>query len=159
MTQVFCNLSHSKLQFGGRKEGSKIVAPTPACITEIPRPPPLRREKGGNFCRRSAAGKRQASSGLLQHRKEPPNWEKLLSCGKSSCAGGEAPGKMLQGRKAPRDGFSGCCGSEPGDNAELPGTLSQAGGDAREAQPEQGSRTERVSLQKKGPGQGCASMG
>lgn len=45
MTQVFCNLSHSELQFRGRKEGSKIVAPTPDCITEIPPPLPPGEEK------------------------------------------------------------------------------------------------------------------
>lgn len=49
---------------------------------------------------------------------------------------------MLQGRKAPQDGSSGCRGSEAGSEAEHPGMPSGARGDAREAQPERGTGTE-----------------
>ena len=56
---------------------------------------------------------------------------------------------MLQGRKAPGDGGSGCSSSEPGGEAALPGMSPRAGGDAREAQLEWESRTEQVSLWKR----------
>lgn len=85
VTQVFCNLSHSKLQFGRQeKEGPKIVTPPPqpsACITEIPHP--LRREKGGSFCRGLAAGKRQAQEGAPKLGRITHLWKK------GSCSGGE----------------------------------------------------------------------
>lgn len=85
VTQVFCNLSHSKLQFGRQeKEGPKIVTPPPqpsACITEIPHP--LRREKGGSFCRGLAAGKGQAQEGAPKLGRITHLWKK------GSCSGGE----------------------------------------------------------------------
>lgn len=157
MTQVFCNLSHSELQFGGRKEGSKIVAPSPDCITEIPpstsssRPLLSRREKGkkrggkkkkGNFCCRLAAGKRQARArGCYSAGRSPQIGRNYSSMGKKkgSCAGGEAPGKMLQGR---REGSRQRC-SEPRGEAELAGMLPGVGGDVWEARL---SRTEQDSL-------------
>lgn len=99
MTQVFCNLSHSKLQFGGRKEQSKIVSPTPACITQILHPIPSAGMMGasppqiGSWIQ--AGGLGDAAGWGAQE--EPPNWEELLICEDGSCAGREAPGKLCRG--------------------------------------------------------------
>lgn len=99
MTQVFCNLSHLKLQFGGRKEQSKIVSPTPACITQILHPIPSAGMMGasppqiGSWIQ--AGGLGDAAGWGAQE--EPPNWEELLICEDGSCAGREAPGKLCRG--------------------------------------------------------------
>lgn len=56
---------------------------------------------------------------------------------------------MLQGRKVPQDGSSGCHGSQSGGEAEHPGMPSGARGDAREVQPDWGTKTERISPRKR----------
>ena len=97
MTQVFCNLSHSKLQFGGREGGIQNSRPNPSLYNRDPPSPPLRRGKGEISAVDWQLGRGRRAGGCYSAGRNPQIGKNYSSVEKAPVLAGRHRGRCCRG--------------------------------------------------------------